>query len=77
MKVSEAFLIMEVALLHFVGFRGDEYVCALRTFGEPDFIHRGWDLRAQRELAPGDTVVFATGSCDQEPRKRSFNDLDE
>ena len=63
--------------MHFVGFRGDEYVRALRVFGEPDFIHRGWDLRAQREIAPGDTVVFATGSYDQEPRKRSFNDLDE
>lgn len=77
MKVSEAFLIMEVALLHFVGFRGDEYTRACRAFGLPDFIHRGWDLRAQREIAPKDTVVFATGSFDQVPRRQSFNDLDE
>ncbi len=63
--------------VHFVGFRGDEYTRACRIFGPPDFIHRGWDLRAQREIAPGDTVVFATGSFDQVPRRQSFNDLDE
>lgn len=64
-------------MLHFVGFRGDEYVRACRVFGTPDFIHRGWDLRAKREIAPDDTVIFATGSFDQEPRVRSYNDLDE
>jgi hypothetical protein len=63
--------------VHFVGFRGDEYTRACRTFGSPDFIHRGWDLRAQREIATGDIVVFATGSFDQVPRRQSFNDLDE
>jgi hypothetical protein len=63
--------------VHFVGFRGDEYSRALRVFGPPDFIHRGWDLRAQREIAPDDVVVFATGSFDQVPRRQSFNDLDE
>jgi hypothetical protein len=64
-------------IVHFVGFRGDEYARALRVFGTPDFIHRGWDLRAQREIAPDDVVVFATGSFDQVPRRQSFNDLDE
>lgn len=64
-------------MLHFVGFRGDEYFRACRIFGTPDFIHRGWDLRAKREISPDDTVVFATGSFNQEPRVRSFNDLDE
>jgi hypothetical protein len=63
--------------VHFVCFRGDEYSRALRVFGPPDFIHRGWDLRAQREIAPDDVVVFATGSFDQVPRRQSFNDLDE
>ena len=63
--------------LHFVGFRGDEYVRAVRIFGPPDFIHRGWDLRAQREIAEGDSVVFATGPHDQQPRVRSYNDIDE
>lgn len=61
--------------LHFVGFRGDEYVRAQRVFGRPDFIHIGWDLRAQREIAPGDVVVFARGSADQEPQARSFPDI--
>src|SRR5690348_6118637 len=44
--------------LHFVGFRGEEYHSATRVWGLPDFIHRGWDRRAQREIAPGDIIVF-------------------
>lgn len=64
-------------MLHFVGFKGDEYVRACRVFGFPDFIHPGWDLRAFREIAPGDTVIFATGSHNQEPRKKSFTDYKE
>lgn len=63
--------------VHFVGFRGDEYARACRVWGNPDFIHRGWDLRAAREIADGDTVVFARGPYDQQPCVRSFNDLDE
>ena len=62
---------------HFVGFRGEEFWSAVKVFGPPDFIHRGWDLRAQREIAPGDTVIFATGSHDQAPSVKSFNDLTE
>ena len=61
--------------LHFVGFRGDEYTRACRIFGRPDFIHIGWDLRAQREIAPGDVVVFAKGSEDQIPRAQSYPDI--
>lgn len=61
--------------LHFVGFHGDEYARAQRVFGRPDFIHIGWDLRAQREIAPGDVVVFAKGPEDQAPRERSFPDI--
>lgn len=64
-------------MLHFVGFKGDEYVRACRVFGVPDFIHPGWDLRAKREIAPEDTVIFATGSFDQEPRRQSFTDYKE
>ena len=45
-------------MLHFVGFRGDEYNRAIRVFGPPDFIHRDWDWRAFHEVAPGDVVVF-------------------
>jgi hypothetical protein len=37
--------------VHFVGFRDDRYWNAVKVFGSPQFIHRGWDLRAQRETA--------------------------
>ncbi len=62
---------------HFVGFRGDEYLSAVRAFGKPDFIHRGWDLRARREIADGDLIVFATGGPGQEPRVKSYDDIRE
>ena len=28
--------------LHFIGFRGNEYVSARRVWGPPDFFHVGW-----------------------------------
>ena len=63
---------------HFVGFRDDRYWNAVRVFGRPDFIHRGWDMRARREIDfEADTVVFATGPHDQAPRLRSFDDITE
>lgn len=63
--------------VHFVGFRGEEYHSAVKAFSSPHFIHRGWDLRAQREIADDDLVVFAAGSSDQEPRRKSFNVITE
>lgn len=63
--------------VHFIGFRDDRYWNAVKVFGLPDYIHRGWDARAMREIAEGDTVVFANGPDDQEPRRYSFNDIDE
>jgi hypothetical protein len=63
--------------VHFVGFRGDEYLSALRAFGPPHFIHRGWDLRALREIADGDLIVFATGPADEKPSLKSFDDIRE
>ena len=45
--------------LHLVGFKGAEYLSALKTFGSPDFVHRFWDARAKAEVFVGDTVVFA------------------
>ena len=45
--------------VHFVGFRGDEYLRAVRIWGKPNFIHRVWDVRARAEVASGDLVVFA------------------
>lgn len=63
--------------LHFVGFRGDEYVRALRIFGKPDFIHIGWDRWARLEVTPDDVAVFAKGTFDDEPSPYSYPDLRE
>lgn len=66
--------------LHFVGFRDPRYAKderywrAVKVWGEPDFLHRGWDMRARREIADGDTIIFAKGSADQPPRLMSFDD---
>jgi hypothetical protein len=60
--------------VHFVGFKSNEYVSARRVWGVPDFIHRGWDTRAWREIAPEDTVVFARGEWTQPPSEKQFSD---
>lgn len=63
--------------LHFVGFGRKtprQYFNALMTWGYPDYYHPGWDLRAARDVAPGDTVVFASGEHDQPPREQSYSD---
>ena len=54
-------------VLHFVRFDpyGQQYWNAVRVFGLPDFQHRKWDMRARREIADGDVVVFAKGPHDQ------------
>lgn len=55
-------------MIHFVGFfsmADQRYANAVRLFGQPDFLHRVWDQRAQREIGDGDIVVFATGDADQ------------
>lgn len=59
--------------VHFVGFRGQEFNSAVRVFGQPDFVHRHWDHRAQCDVMPGDTVVFAHGD-ENEPFPWSFDD---
>lgn len=61
--------------LHFFAFRGEEYWIAVRIFGRPDFFHIGWDLRAQREIAEGDVVVFAKGDERQPPAWHSYPDI--
>lgn len=63
--------------VHFVGFRGSEYASAVAVWGLPDFVHRGWDKRARREIDfEADTIVFARGAHDQPMRSRSFDDID-
>ncbi len=61
-------------MMHFVGFKGDEYTRACNTFGKPDFIHRYWDGRAKSMVMPEDTVVFAKGDEHDEPKMFSFDD---
>lgn len=61
--------------LHFVAFRDDAYLRACRVFGRPDFIHPRWDRRARREIADGDTVVFATGAEHDEPSQFNAPDF--
>jgi hypothetical protein len=53
-------------MLHFVGFRGEEYVSAVKVFGKPDFYHKVFDRRSQEDFDPKiDTMVFAKGSEDK------------
>lgn len=63
--------------LHFVGFRGEEFWSAVRIWGRPDFIHRKWDQRARREIGPGDTIIFATGSEADPPSRWNGQDIEE
>lgn len=56
------------ALLHFVGFRDDRYWNAVKIWGQPDMIHEAWDCYAADDTAPGDTIVFASGAWNQQPR---------
>lgn len=67
----------KMVVVHFIGFAGDEYWSAVRLWGKPHFIHRGWDLRARRDIGPSDLVIFAQGEWSGPPRVKSFNDIDE
>ena len=60
-------------IMHFVGFRGEEYHRATKIFGLPDMVHRFLDPRAVAEFTDGDTVVYANGAEDKFTRY-SFND---
>lgn len=64
-------------VIHFVGFRGEEYHNAVKVFGTPDFIHRIWDIRAAAEAQPEDVVVFARAkdwNRRETPTKFTFDD---
>lgn len=63
--------------VHFIGFRGEEYWSAVRAFGPPHFIHRGWDRRAQRDIGEGDLVVFARGDEHQPLAAYNYDDIRE
>ena len=66
------------AAVHFVWFRGEEYVRACRVWGKPDFIHMGWDRRSRRDIDfDCDTIIFARGEHDQPYAPRNFDDIRE
>ena len=44
--------------VHYVGFRGDEYVRARRIFGGPIYIHLHYDARVFTEVCEDDVVIF-------------------
>lgn len=66
-------------VVHFVRFVefDQHYENAVRVFGRPHFVHRHWDHRAQREVAPWDVVVFAKGEPDQKPIPWNYDDSNE
>ena len=47
-----------VRTVHYVGFRGDEYVRAYRVWGGPVMIHKDNDPRVMTEVGPDDVVVY-------------------
>ena len=47
-------------IVHFIGFRGDEYNSAVKIWGKPDFIHPVHDRRAYVEIdKENDILIFA------------------
>ena len=46
-------------MIHFLGFRGEEYHSAVKVFGPPDFIHMCHDRRAYGDIdTRTDILVF-------------------
>ena len=45
-------------VVHYVGFRGDEYVRAYRIWGGPVMIHKVYDKRVFTEVGEEDIVIF-------------------
>jgi len=64
-----------MTVVHFVGFRGEEYRSAVKVWGEPDFVHHWNDprFRYSGEVGEADTVVFANGA-EARPTAHSYDD---
>jgi hypothetical protein len=61
--------------VHFVGFRDSaQFHRAVAVFGQPDFVHRRWDVRAKQEVVGSDVAVFATGVVTDRASHPSFDD---
>lgn len=59
--------------IHFIGFKGEEYISAIKVWGKPDFFHRYYDFRTISETMKNDTVIFAK-NAKIIPNKFNFND---
>mgnify|MGYP001326562853 CR=1 FL=1 len=58
--VAKYILVMIKKIIHFFGFRGDEYNRAKKIWGEPDFIHPVHDRRSYIEIdKDNDVLIFA------------------
>lgn len=66
---------MEKIIIHFVGFRGEEYWSAVKIWGKPDFFHLGYDNRMKRLVDNGDLIVFANGYEARGPQFYSYPDI--
>ena len=62
-------------VIHFIGFRGEEYWSAVKVWGKPHVIHMGWDRRALREIGEDDLVIFAKGTEHDPLRERNYDDI--
>jgi hypothetical protein len=67
-------IMLKVPTLHFVGFKNDRYLTAVKVWGKPDFIHRFWDVRATHEVCEGDIVVFANGDEHSQVQPYAYDD---
>ena len=56
-------------IVHFIGFRGDEFNSAVKIWGKPDFIHPVNDYRANVDIDwDNDIIIFAGKEFDNVKR---------
>jgi hypothetical protein len=64
--------------VHFFGFRGYEYISAVRVWGEPDFIHPVHDRRSYVDYDPqNDIGIFANKETEDKISnyRREYEDI--
>jgi len=69
---------MKKKQIHFIGFRGYEYVSAVRVWGIPDFIHPVHDRRAYIEIdKENDILIFANKESEDtiSSYRREYEDM--
>lgn len=64
-------------VVHFVGFRGEEFWSAVKLWGYPHMVHMGWDKRAKREIGEDDLVIVANGADENGFSKYNYPDMKE